>query len=151
MSKTRHLTRPNNPQFLNLPGTHAAFVEVAGKTDGIGSNTCTALRIREGGVHLQRRFSNGASPDDTCGYSGNCGVRRNVFQNNATGGDFCSDPNLDISQNLGARADEHSAPYLRVSIARLFARSAQGDFVQQRYVVFDDRGLADDDTRAVVD
>jgi hypothetical protein len=105
----------------------------------------------EGGVHLQRRLGNGASPDDTRGYAGNCGVRRNVLQNNATGGDFCSDPNLDVSQHFGPRADEHSAPHLWVSIARLLARSAQGDFVQQRYVVFDDRGLADDDTRAVVD
>ena len=78
-------------------------------------------------------------------------MRRYVSQNNAAGGNFCPDPNLDIAQDLGARADEHAAPYLRVPIARLFARSAQRDFVQQRYVVFHDRGLADDDARAVVD
>ena len=78
-------------------------------------------------------------------------MRGYVSKNNATGGNFCSDPNLDIAQDLGARADEHAAPYLRVPITRLFSRSAERDFVQQRYVVFYDRGLADDDTRAMVD
>ena len=54
-----------------------------------------------------------------------------VSQNNATGADFCPSANLDIAQDLGARADEHAAPYLRVPITRLIARSAKCDFMQQ--------------------
>ena len=116
------------------------------------SDSRTALHLeREGGIHLQRRLGNGASPHDARGYSGNRGVRRYVSQYHATGGYFRSDSNLDITQDLGARSDEHAAPDLRVSIARLFAGAAQCDFVQQRYVVFHDRGLADDDARAVID
>src|SRR4051794_26790351 len=77
-------------------------------------------------------------------------MRRYVPQNDATGANFCPPPDLDIAQDLGARTDEHAAPHLRVPITRLLTRPAQRDFVQQRYVVFHDGGLADDDARAVV-
>jgi hypothetical protein len=74
-----------------------------------------------------------------------------ISQNDAPGAHFGPSPDFDIAQDLGTRADEHAAPYLRVPIPGLFARSAQCDFMQQGDVVFHDGRFADDDARAVVD
>ena len=79
-------------------------IAVASDSDVLGSDPGAAFHgEREGGVHLQRRFGDRASPDNSRGYSGDGGVRRYVSKHNATGGNLGSGPNLDVPQDLAPR------------------------------------------------
>src|SRR5438128_2115510 len=49
---------------------------------------------------------------------------------------------LDIAEDLGARADQHTMAYLRVTVAGLLAGASQRYPMQERNVILDDRGLA---------
>src|ERR1700751_5622032 len=41
--------------------------------------------------------------------------------------------------------------YLRVTLSRLFSRPAERDLLEDRHVILDDAGLADHDTRCVIE
>ena len=58
---------------------------------------------------------------------------------------------LDIPENLGARADHHAAPDLRVTVLVLLAGAAKRHVMQDRNVILDHRSLADDQPGGVVE
>ena len=58
---------------------------------------------------------------------------------------------LDIAEDLGARADQHATGDLRMAIGALLACAAERDAVQDRDVIADDGGFADDEARRVIE
>src|SRR5258706_15951220 len=58
---------------------------------------------------------------------------------------------LDIAENFRARPDQYAVADLRMAVLVLLAGAAKRDAVQDRDVVFDDSGLADDKSRGVVE
>ena len=76
---------------------------------------------------------------------------RHVFQHHAARPHLRPFTDLDVAKKLGAGADEDAAPDLRVAIAGVLAGAAEGDLVQQRHVVLDDRRFADHHAGGVVD
>jgi len=58
---------------------------------------------------------------------------------------------LDVAQNLRAGADQHAVADLGVTVARLLARAAERNALQNRDIILDDTGLADDQRRRVVE
>ena len=59
-------------------------------------------------------------------------------------------PDADVAQHGGVCANHHAVADFRMAVAAFFARTAEGDAVQQRNVVAEDGGFADDDACAVV-
>ena len=55
---------------------------------------------------------------------------------------------VDVPQHLGPRADQDAAADLRMPVAALGARAAEGDPVQHGDLVAHNRGLPDDDAGA---
>src|SRR5689334_4938105 len=58
---------------------------------------------------------------------------------------------LDIAEDLRARADQHAMANLRMTVLVLLAGAAERDAVQDRDVVLDDSGLAADKAGGVVE
>lgn len=58
---------------------------------------------------------------------------------------------LDIAEDLGARADHHAVTDFRMTILILLAGATEGDAVKDRHVVFDQRGLADHKAGGVIE
>ncbi len=78
-------------------------------------------------------------------------MRRHRVQNDRPGRDAGIGANLDIAENLGACADHHAAPHLRVPIARGLARAPERHAVQDRHLVFHLGRLADDEAGGVIE
>src|SRR5690606_8804968 len=57
---------------------------------------------------------------------------------------------LDIAEDLGAGADEDAAADLRMAVAALLAGAAERHPVQDRDIVLDHRGLADDEAGGMI-
>ena len=58
---------------------------------------------------------------------------------------------LDVAEDLRAGADQHAMTDLRVPVAGLLAGAAERHALQDRDVVVDDAGLADDEARRVIE
>src|SRR4051794_17731722 len=83
------------------------------------SNPAAALTDeRESGVHGQGRLLDGTASDDARRDAGNGRVRRDVAQHDTAGAYLGPLADLDVAQDLGAGTDEHTAPDLRVAVAR---------------------------------
>src|SRR4029077_8655122 len=89
--------------------------------------------------------------DGLCGNAGNSRVREDRGQDNTTRGDLGAFSNLDVAKNPGTRSDHDAAADLRVAIAALLPRPAQGNRLQDRDIVLDHGRFTDDYAGAVVD
>src|SRR5258708_34830592 len=58
---------------------------------------------------------------------------------------------LDIAENLRAGPDHHAMPDFWMTVLVLLAGAAQRNTMQDRNVVFDHRGLADDEAGGMVE
>ena len=58
---------------------------------------------------------------------------------------------LDIAEDLGAGADQHAVADLRMAVAALLAGAAERHVLEDRDVVLDHRGLADDEAGGMVE
>src|SRR5947199_9836225 len=75
---------------------------------------------------------------------------RDRFEHDGSGRNPRAVTNLDIAEDLRARADQHAVANFRVPIARLLARAAEGHVLQDLDVILDKRSLADDETRGMI-
>src|SRR5262249_11912129 len=69
---------------------------------------------------------------------------RDRFEHNRSGRNARAVTNLDITEDLGASADQYPAADFRVAIACLLTRAAKGHVLQDRRVILNHRGLAHD-------
>src|SRR5262249_12806850 len=99
-----------------------------------------AGRLRAAG--LTHDFRRNAGDRDIVGYR---------FNDNRARRDTRAMADLDIAENLRARADHNAAPNFRVAVLVLLAGAAQRDVVQDRNVILDHRRLADDKSRRMVE
>src|SRR3569833_1983132 len=60
-------------------------------------------------------------------------------------------PDLDVAKELRAGADHHAAPDLRVTVLFLLAGAAERHTVQDRHIVVDRRGFADDQAGRMIE
>ena len=83
-------------------------------------------------------------------FSGRCrrnaddgGVGRNGTDDHAAGPNLGADANLYIPEDFGSGSDERPTPHFRMAITAFLSGFAQGHVLKDRYVVFDNRRLAD--------
>lgn len=91
------------------------------------------------------------STDNFRGYAGYCAVRGDGRQYDAACGNFGELPDADIAENGRACADQYAVADFRMAIAAFLASPTQGDLLQNRYIVADDGGFADDDAGGMVE
>ena len=109
------------------------------------------LREDEALVHVEGGLGRFGAAHDVRGDAGDRVVRRYVVEHYAARADLCPFADADVAQNLCSRAYHHRLADFRMAVARLLAGAAEGHFVQERNVVLDDGGLADDEARGVVE
>src|SRR5690606_5163092 len=72
-------------------------------------------------------------------------------ENHRAGGDLRAVADFDIAEDLGAGADQHAVANLGMPVAAGLAGAAERDTMQDRDVILDDRRLADDEARGMVE
>ena len=102
-------------------------------------------------VHVARRLGAAGLADNARRHAGDGLVVRHRRQHDRAGGDARAMADLDIAENLRARADQHAVADLRMAVAGLLAGAAQRHALQDRDVVLDHRRLADDEAGRVVE
>ena len=102
-------------------------------------------------VHVVSGYGAQGFADDLCRHASDGHVSRYVFQDYATSANLCPFADFYVADDLAACRQQHATPNLRVAIAAGLARSAEGDRVQYRNVIFDDGGFTDDDACCVVE
>src|SRR6476620_6526919 len=65
--------------------------------------------------------------------------------------DIGADAHLDIPEDLRARTDQDAAPYLRMAVAGLLARSAQRHVLENGDIILHDGGFTNDEAAAVIE
>jgi hypothetical protein len=94
---------PNDGDWFTRRPSQSISIAATTMARGRSSDTRAALDShRESRIHLQRRLGDGASAHDTHRYSGYCGVRWHISQNDAAGGDFCNGADLNVAHDFGA-------------------------------------------------
>ena len=78
-------------------------------------------------------------------------VVRHRFQHHRARRDARAMSDLDIAENFRARADHHAVADLRMAVPVFLAGAAERHAMQDRDVVFDDGGLADDESGGVIE
>ena len=76
---------------------------------------------------------------------------RDRLEHDRAGGDARAVTDLDIADDLRAGAQHDAAADFRMAVGVFLAGAAERDVVQDRDVVLDDRGLADDQAGRVVE
>ena len=92
-----------------------------------------------------------ASPTILAGTPGDGDVVRHRLHHHRARGDARAMADLDIAENFRAGADQHAAADLRMAVLVLLAGAAERHAVQDRDVVLDHRGLADDEAGGVIE
>ena len=77
-------------------------------------------------------------------------MRWHRLQHHTAGTNLGTATNFNIAEHLGTGADHHAFTDLRMTVTMLLTGPAERDVLQDRDIVLDHRGLADDDTRCVV-
>src|SRR5262245_54717144 len=102
-------------------------------------------------VHRARRLRTAVRTDDARRNTGDRGVMRDRFEHNGPGGNTRAMPDLDVAEDLGARADQYAAADFRMTITRLLTGPAQRNLLQHRHVVLDHCSLAYDQTSGMIE
>ncbi len=102
-------------------------------------------------VHFARWLVDGIGAHIHGSHARKRAMGTHVIENDAAGADPGTDPDLDISEQLGAGTDQHPSADLRVSVAVFLPSAAQGDLVKDGNVVVHDRRFSDHHARRVVD
>src|SRR5262249_23138784 len=83
--------------------------------------------------------------------AGDSDIVRYRFDDNRAGRDARAMADLDIAENLRARADHDRAPDLRMTVLLRLAATPKRYIMRYRNVIFDQRRLAHDTTRRMVE
>src|SRR5690606_29094938 len=102
-------------------------------------------------VHVARRLRTSCRADNPGRYARDCRLGRHVLKHDASSRHAAAVPNRDVAKHLSAGADHDVVADLRMAIASFLAAAAECDAMEQRAVIADDRSLADDDARRVVE
>src|SRR5581483_6082383 len=102
-------------------------------------------------VHRARRLGAARLADDLGRHAGNRDIVRHRLDHDRARRDTRAMADLDIAQNLRARADHHAAADFRMTVLMLLAGAAERDVMQDRHVVLDDGGLTDDEAGRMVE
>jgi len=108
-------------------------------------------RLTEGRSNAALFVVASSTPDDLRRNPGNRAARGHSRQHNAASTHTAIGAHLDVSQNCGAGPDHDATTNFRMPITLFLASAAQRDAMQHRNVIFDNGGLADHDTCAMVD
>ena len=102
-------------------------------------------------IHGPRRLLAAGKADDLGWNTCNRAVWRHIVKHDRAGGNARAMANFNVAKNLGACADQHAMPDLRMAVATFLARSAKGNTLQDGNIVLDHRGFADHDIVAMID
>lgn len=102
-------------------------------------------------VHVECGVGFARGADDDGRYARHGGVGRYVGEDDGGCGDFGALADFDAAEDFGPGSDEDSGADDGVAVAVFFAGAAEGDFVEDGDVVFDDGGFSDDESGAVVE
>ena len=73
------------------------------------------------------------------------------MQHDAARSDLGTSANLDVAEDAGPGSDHDPLAYLGMSVADMFAGSAESYTVQHRYAITDHRRLTDHDAGSMID
>src|SRR5262245_13392170 len=107
-------------------------------------------RIVEQLVHGAGGLGATGLADDLGRNTGDRGVVWHRLEHDRSGGDAGAVTDFDIAEEFGARSDQYAAADLGMTVARLLAGAAERHLLQDRDVVLDHGGLADDEAGGVV-
>src|SRR5262245_61957150 len=107
-------------------------------------------RIVEQLVHGAGGLGATGLADDLGRNTGDRGVVWHRLEHDRSGGDAGAVTDFDIAEDFGARSDQYAAADLGMTVARLLAGAAERHLLQDRDVVLDHGGLADDEAGGVV-
>src|SRR6185295_10118413 len=93
-------------------------------------------------VHLARWLGTAGLADDLRRNTGHRRVVRHRLEHDRACSDARAMADLDVAEDLGARADQYAAADFRMTISRLLAGAAERHLLQDRHVILDHRGLA---------
>lgn len=102
-------------------------------------------------IHVHRWFITVWLTDDARRYASGGGVRRHGLQHHRARADFSTAAHFDIAEDFGTRANHHPFTNFRMAIAAGFAGTAQGNRLQDRHVIFNDRRLTDNNPGGMVE
>src|SRR4029453_19074584 len=88
--------------------------------------------------------------DDLSRNTGDRGVVWHRLEHDRSGGDAGAVTDFDIAEDLGARPDQYPPADLGMTVPRLLAGAAERHLLQDRDVVLDHGGLADNEAGGVV-
>lgn len=94
-------------------------------------------------------FSGGAA--NAGGDAGDGDVRGDILEDDTAGADLASLADGDIAEDFGTGTDEDAGADLGMAIAAGFPGTAEGNFMEEGDIVFDDGGFTDDDAGGVVE
>ena len=102
-------------------------------------------------VHCASRFRSTRTANDTCGNTGDSRAGFDRLQDHGTSSDPGVRTELYVTKNGSTCSDEHPAPYFGMSVASVFTCPSERDVLQDRYVVLDNTGFANDDSGGMVE
>ena len=100
--------------------------------------------VRDGSWH-------GRVADDLGRHARDGDIVRHRLEHHRSRRDARAAADLDIADDVGARADQHAVADLRMAVAVVLAGAAERHVVQHRDVVADRRGLADHQAGGVIE
>src|SRR5512144_2272879 len=102
-------------------------------------------------VHGARRLWAARLPDDLGRYAGNCDIVRYRLDDNRSRGNARAVANLDVAQDFRACADHYAAADFRMTVFVLLAGTAERHVMQNRNIIFDDSGFADNQSGRMIE
>ncbi len=107
--------------------------------------------LRQALIHAFGGIGRPGSLDNASGNADGRASCGNALSHERPGGDLGIGPDLDIADNLSARANKHAGPDLGMPIRFAGSGPAKRDPVQDRDIVFDYHGLASHKSRCMVE
>ena len=102
-------------------------------------------------VHSARRFGAARLPNDLGRHTGNGDVVRHGLDNDRTSGDARAMADFNVAEDLCACTNHYAAADFRMAILVLLAGTAKRHVMQDRDIIFDDGGLADDQAGRMIE
>src|SRR6267143_554937 len=102
-------------------------------------------------IHGARRLGAAGLADDPGGNPSYRHVMRHGLHHHGAGGNAGAMADLDIAENFRARSDQYAVADFGMAVLVLLAGAAKRNAVQDRDVVFDHSGLADDEAGGVIE